>query len=543
MADLSYGFTLPNYGNPIEALQQAGQQNERRAERDAALAQRQAQQAKQDAKDAQDDIWKRTKLVQDETNPDKIATGEVTTEKYFGQRAKKVMQKILQAPNFKDIPANKLYGAIIDEWLPLLNASKVSKDRLAQADVAAIELAKQDPNLDVNKLKTDFRKKAVESVLKPNSNGEFDFKPDDIFDPNTLLTPDNYHEYAISGQPLIDFIEKTKVKPFEGGYKRKPDGSIVPYKGQETPFSALNVKPNAESLFGLQDDPKYLIRTTDDFVTEGGKSVPIKLLAEDIQDQIRQNPSVQGALNKMWADYKKQNNIPTASPAEDEKRKYAYAVGIFQQHDPSSITALPPQHLPRQTTNINMGGGVGGAKKQEDYDLVAQLAKTFNNPTATNLENLTPTKVEGFQKPLLDVTGVFRNLKIRIGKEFNSSGTEIIKDTYLDGVYVDPSNNNLVFKFPSKRDAEEVVGKNMKYDKGLVVIDTKDDKSMKSVINSIATANKFNEKQKKSLMALVKGAANEQSTTTQTPKATTTPKAAKAEKQLTWAERQAQKNG
>jgi hypothetical protein len=522
MADLSYGFTLPNYGNPIEALQGAVQKQERQREKDDALSLRLSQQQAAAAKEADNDIWKRTKLVQDETSPEKIATGDVTANQYLGAKAKEVMQSILSDPNFKSLPPNELYGLIEQKWLPVVQGSQVMKDRIAQSDETAIGLAKQDPNLDVNRLKVDLRRAAIGSVLKPNANGQTEFKPDDIYDPNRLLTPDNYHEYAISGQPLIDFIEKTKVKPFEGGYKRKPDGSIIPYKGQETPFSALNVKPNAESLFGLQDDPKYLIRTTDDFVTEGGKSVPIKLLAEDIQDQIRQNPSVQGALNKMWSDYKKQNNIPTASPAEDEKRKYAYAVGIFQQHDPSSITSLPPQHLPRQTTNINMGGGVGSAKKQEDYDLVAQLAKTFNNPTATNLENLTPTKVEGFQKPLLDVTGVFRNLKIRTGKEF-SGGNEVMKDTYLDGVYVDPSNNNLVFRFPSKRDAEEVVGKSMKYDKGLVVIDTKDDKSMKSVINSIATANKFNEKQKKQLMSLVQGATNMQNETKQTPKTTSTP--------------------
>jgi len=522
MADLSYGFTLPNYGNPIEALQGAVQKQERQREKDDALSLRLSQQKAAAAKEAYNDIWKRTELVQDETSPDKIATGDITADKYLGNQAKQVMQSILFDPNFKSLPPNELYGLIEQKWLPVVQGSKVMKDRIAKSDETAIGLAKQDPNLDVNRLKVDLRRAAIGSVLKPNANGQTEFKPDDIYDPNRLLTPDNYHEYAISGQPLIDFIEKTKVKPFEGGYKRKPDGSIVPYKGQETPFSALNVKPNAESLFGLQDDPKYLIRTTDDFVTEGGKSVPIKLLAEDIQDQIRQNPSVQGALNKMWADYKKQNNIPTASPAEDEKRKYAYAVGIFQQHDPSSITALPPQHLPRQTTNINMGGGVGGAKKQEDYDLVAQLAKTFNNPTATNLENLTPTKVEGFQNPLLDVTGVFRNLKIRTGKEF-SGGNEVMKDTYLDGVYVDPSNNNLVFRFPSKRDAEEVIGKSMKNEKGLVVIPKEDNKSMKAVINSIATANKFNEKQKKQLMSLVQGATNTQNETKQTPKATSTP--------------------
>jgi hypothetical protein len=309
----------------------------------------------------------------------------------------------------------------------------------------------------------------------------------------------------MSGQPVIDFIEKTKTKPFEGGYKKMPDGSIVPYKGQETPFSALNIKPNETGMFGLKDDPKYSVRTTDDYITENGKTIPVKVLARDIQDQIRQNPSVQGALNKMWADYKKQNNIPTASPAEDEKRKYAYAVGVFQQHDPSSITSLTPQHLPRNITNINMGGGVE-KKKQDDFDLVASLARTFNNPSSINTQNLTQTKVKGFDKPLYDLTGVFQNLKVRNAKDFNQIGDQINKDVNLDALYIDPSNNNMVFKFPTKKDAESVMGRNMKYNEGYVMIPTSDKKSMKAAINSIATAYNFKENQRKQLVNMVQGA-------------------------------------
>ncbi len=420
MADLSYGFTLPNYGNPIEALQQAGQQNERRAERDAALAQRQAQQAKQDAKDAQDDIWKRTKLVQDETNPEKIATGDITADQYLGNKAKEVMQSILTDPNFKSLPANELYGMIQQKWLPVIQGSQAMKDRIAQSDAVAIAQAKQDPNLDINRLKVDLRKSAIGSVLKPDANGQTQFKPDDIYDPTKLLTPENYHNYAMSGQPVIDFIEKTKTKPFEGGYKKMPDGSIVPYKGQETPFSTLNIKPNETGMFGLKDDPKYSVRTTDDFVTENGKSVPVKILAADIQDQIRQNPSVQGALNKMWADYKKQNNIPTASPAEDEKRKYAYAVGVFQQHDPSSITSLTPQHLPRNITNINMGGGNLNATKEvtNDFDKISD----YQYPAGAKIVDGIFYNKDGSVMKAQEVDVPIRNLPLPIVNRLTESG-------------------------------------------------------------------------------------------------------------------------
>lgn len=420
MPDLSYGFTLPNYGNPIEALQQAGQQQERKAERDAALAERKAQHAAQAAKQAEDDIWKRTKLVQDETNPEKIATGDITADQYLGNWAKQVMQSILTDPNFKNLPANELYGMIQQKWLPVIQGSQAMKDRIAQSDATAIGLAQQDPNLDINRLKVDLRKAAIGSVLKLDANGQTQFKPDDIYDPNAFLTSENEHNYVLSNTPLINFIEKANIKPFEGAYKKMPDGSILPYKGQFSSFSDLNVKPNEVGQFGLKDDPRYSVRTTDDFVTENGKSIPIKILADDIRKQVKENAPVRRALDKMWENYKKENNIPTSSPAEDEKRKYAYAVGVFQQHDPSSITSLTPQHLPKQVTNINMGGGNANATKEvtNDFDKISD----YQYPAGAKIVDGVFYNKDGTVMKAQEVDVPIRNLPLPIVNRLTESG-------------------------------------------------------------------------------------------------------------------------
>lgn len=160
---------------------------------------------------------------------------------------------------------------------------------------------------------------------------------------------------------------------------------------------------------------------------------------------------------------------------------------------------------PRISLNID-GSGIS-KKKQDDFDLLASFARTFNNPQSVNVQGLVPVNIGG--KELFDITGVFGNkLKTadNFGKDENGDKKEY---NYIKGVYLNPKTNEFSVTFNSKEEAEKLMGR--KYDnlkkKGDVTIqfDKQDKNAMQSLVNSLGTVYKFKENERKKLMDMVQG--------------------------------------
>ena len=103
-----------------------------------------------------------------------------------------------------------------------------------------------------------------------------------------------------------------------------------------------------------------------------------------------------------------------------KKRKYAYAVGVFQQHDPSSITSLTPQHLPRNITNINMGGGNLNATKEvtNDFDKISD----YQYPAGAKIVDGIFYNKDGSVMKAQEVDVPIRNLPLPIVNRLTESG-------------------------------------------------------------------------------------------------------------------------
>lgn len=351
MADLSYGFNLPSLGNPIEALQQAGQQHERRAERNAMLA-------RQQQKDKEGDEWQRTMLLKEQFNPEKIATGDITADQYLGSLIGKAQNEILSDPNLMKMPKPQLFGVIQDRMNKIIGTERALKDRIAQSDALAIAHGQKDPNINIGMLKQDLRRSAIGSVLKPDENGQLQFKPDDVYDPNdtaqNLMSGDDAGKYIISGKPMIDYIRNYKGDKFKYT-KSLPDKSVVKYEGEVSPFKKLNFKPDANGGVPSNVNPELQINAeaypSIQRKNPDGTTRPAMLLNEDTFEQHFAN---QSAFKKLWDDHKKDTGVRPQTRQEENILQREFAAKLIEDNDKSGIL-YDRQHLPSTHVTVNTG--------------------------------------------------------------------------------------------------------------------------------------------------------------------------------------------
>ena len=360
-------------------------------------------------KQEQSDLWKRIGLVQDETNPERIATGDITADEWLGNEAKSSMQRILSNPSFATMQPNDLYGLIQREWLPTIDAFKAIKSGISNIDQEAKMAGTENKNIASDKVAVEAKRRLINTILPTDEKGERKFNrnisamPQKSYVQEILSSPERY-KYVQSGQPLIDFISKTKLSEISP-HKQLADKTVIPYKGKQSPFVKLNVTPSEIGRLNVSDNPKYEILTEEDYITDdSGNKVKVRLLDEGIYRSIESIPELNDALDLMWNNYKEENKIVPKNNAHDEKMKRAYAVGVFETYDPSEITAMTPQHLPRQSsyTSIRMGGGSGDSGLNVN-DIYSRIDKKINTDiekgfTATRFNSLSNDEQEVVKK-------------------------------------------------------------------------------------------------------------------------------------------------
>lgn len=519
MPDLSYGFTLPNYGNPIEALQQAGQQQERKAER-------KAQNAAQAARQAELDNAGKIKMIEDYTNPTKYQTGEAISLGLATQKAGEIKKKWTDAlkanPN---LSLTDLYSGLGNDTTNLISGVESLKQELSGADKTIADLKQKYPDLDTNGIMQKYREDILHRRIDNGNNFMNPLQVPQSQFANNLNNPDFLSMYAKKSDNLNNEIINPKGVETLSVFSGRPNDAHTKFEAKVPYWRKENFDRNLLSQGFLPNgspepslDLKASVLPATALPSSNGQ--PFNIIDKDVFDRFTENPSDPKSVELIAATRNKYPNYDKFNTTEKEYAKRNVLYDKIKALDQSQYHPTATFNAPKTTNNINMGGGVE-KKKQDDYDLVASLARTFNNPSSINTQNLTQTKVKGFDKPLYDLTGVFQNLKVRNAKDFNQIGDQINKDVNLDALYIDPSNNNMVFKFPTKKDAESVMGRNMKYNEGYVMIPTSDKKSMKAAINSIATAYNFKENQRKQLVNMVQGA--ESTTNKQQPKAAPQP--------------------
>lgn len=452
MADLSYGFSLPNYGNPVEALQEAGKLNERKQERAASLAERQK-------KEAQDDIWKRTKLVEDETNPEKIATGDITADQYLAGQTKQVMQSILSDPNFKSLPPNELYGMIQNKWLPVIHGAAALKDRLAQSDALAIAHGQKDSNINTGLLKQDLRASAINSVLKADANGQLQFKPDDIYNPNdtaaNLMNSDNSAKYIISGKPMIDYIKGYKGDKFKFT-KSLGDKSIIKYEGEVSPFKKLNVTPDANGSIEQNVNPELQVNAeaypSIQRKNADGTTRPAMLLNDDVFEQHFAN---QSGFKKLWNDHKKEAGVQPQTRQEENILQREYAAKLIEDNDKSGIL-YDRQHLPSNKTIINNNTGDKAPQVRDIYkEITGALDDEIKNKVASKAPDGQPVPANSI--PLNKLSPAAQEFALDVARKVKNDGVD--NDLTQDDIFImkSPNGGLNIMKYATGKDGFKLI--------------------------------------------------------------------------------------
>jgi hypothetical protein len=379
--------TTPNpaLGQMADTLQQAGRYKQEKEYRQQ--------------KEEEQDQYRKYNVLKDTIDPEDVATGNASADDYFTQETKRVFNEIISDPKVMKLPYAELYGLIQSKWQPVVQSAGKIKNGLAQIDATVKAAGTEDTNLATDKLAPAAKLNFINEIMPLDKDGTRKYNTS-AFNPDKnhvidILNSDDYWRYMKGADPLIKYIENHKTEDVSLQRNLK-DQSIVPYTGKQSPFSALNIKPGEYGVITGATEPQFDIPTEDDFVTENGQQVPIKLLRKDIyEDHIESIPANKRSLDYLWNSYKDKNGIKSENATEEEKRKRAFAIGVFKAHDPSQMSRKTSQHLPRNTTN-NYSNIGGGAKTITEIDLNEFPSESDGGKNITDItDGITFTDIAG----------------------------------------------------------------------------------------------------------------------------------------------------
>lgn len=370
------------------------------------------------------DAWRRIGLIKTEVNPEDVATGNVDANVWFDNEAKRVQNEILSDPNMKGMPPEELYRMIQQKWLPVVQGAQIMKTGFSQIDQNTKQIGTEQKTIATDKLSQAAKMKFLDDWMPINpATGKREYKnqghlPDKNYAADIVNSPDRWR--YIQGGALEKYLTGFKADEINPYKQLSKDQSIVPYKGRLAPWSELNVKTDENNKLNERDNPQVQLKTEDDFITEGGERIPIKVLNKDVyKAYVTDIPENNDDATRMWEEFKEKNNIKSKNAVEDEKRKRAFLVGVFKQHDPSEIHGLVAQHLPRNTTNINVGGS---KSKNVGVDWVKDAAAAVKSGDQSQVENVFSLLFGG------NTRSKFKGVKIEDGKLFVN----------FDHIYQDP---------------------------------------------------------------------------------------------------------
>jgi len=427
-------FVLPNmFDKPGDALQQGLYSQERRAERQSQIDYR-------NKREKEADDWRKYQVIKDSLNPEDVAVGNATFDEWSSQETKRVMQEVMNDPATQKGSFVDLYGVIQSKWLPVIGAANKMKAGLDQIDANVKLAGTEDTNLATDKLAAEAKLRLVQDTMPVGAEGKrlyntANYNPDKNYVHDLLNSEDGWR-YVKGPEPLINYIKNYKTEDVVLE-KHLPDQSIVPYKGKQSPFTRLNITPGKDGVIKSGVEPKMELITEDDYVTdEDGSIHPVKLIDKNIYEQhIEKIPANKKVMDALWNEYKEKTGIKSKNATEEEKRKRAFAVGVFEAHDPSQIPRGVSQHLPRNTTNnfISMGATGGGSGKGNLFDKI-DLSK-YGNPPQGRIDALPandlPAEIPAALKAAgIDVTGA-DNFQVEI------ENGKIVAITPKDGKRID----------------------------------------------------------------------------------------------------------
>jgi len=332
------------------------------------------------SKDKEADDWRRYQVLRNTINPEDVVTGSVPFNDWANSETKRVLGEIVADKSLEGLPFAEYYGRIQQKWQPVVNASDRMKMGREQIDANVKLAGTEDTNLATDKLAADAKMQLVNDIMPIGQDGKRNYNiqnymPDKNYVGEFLSNPEKSWRYTKGADPLVKYIENAKTDEFNP-HKVMRDQSIVPYKGRMSPFVRPNVMPDATGRLKVSDEPKFEVPVEDDFITVGGKQMPIKIIDKDIFEQhIERIPANKKSFDFLWNKYKEENGIRTLNATEEEKRKRAYAVGVFKAHDPSQISYQTPQHLPRNTTNNIVNSGGSGTNWNDVYTSIDDTVK------------------------------------------------------------------------------------------------------------------------------------------------------------------------
>jgi hypothetical protein len=338
-----FAVTLPNlFPNPGQAMQSYIIGNQRNTD---SLLDWHERKRRQDEMDE----WKRIGLIKTEVNPEDVATGNVDAQVWFDEESKRVQKELLADINNKAVPPTELFGMIQKKWLPVVQGSQVMKMGFSQIDQNTKQIGTEQKHIATDKLSQAAKMNFLNDWMPINpATGKREYKnqghmPDRNYAADIINSPERWR--YVQGGALQNYLTGYKAEEVNPYKQLSKDQSIVPFKGRLAPWSELNVKTDENNKMKERDNPQVRLKTEDDYITEGNERIPIKVLHKDVyKAHVLDIPENNDDMTRMWEEFKEKNNI-----------KRAFAVGVFQQHDPSEIHGLVPQHLPRNTTNLYVG--------------------------------------------------------------------------------------------------------------------------------------------------------------------------------------------
>lgn len=340
MADTSWGFNLPSLAPSIGEAIQMGEQKQ----------QREFIQNERTRQQQEEDQYKRVELIGKATTMKDFATDAKKVDEMVNERLGQIKIKYSTNPEYTKLPTNILWGQLQQEVVPLMSGSMAVKSMLTDYKNRLTMMAKENPNLDVDRLTADMRDRLASDVIMIGPDGALNFKPTDAwkYSKKDLLEElTSERDYDASSGPFIERLQKEKPQSSSmiidmGG------GNYVTGKQTSTKYHVSDINPNEDGVYAKA--PRYTIRA-DDY---NGRKIATQ---KDLDEYKRSGSSAQvSGYRKAWSDNKAKYEKEMPNATENERER-AFLYDMLEQHleKPSS----DPGQISRAPSRISVGVNTG----------------------------------------------------------------------------------------------------------------------------------------------------------------------------------------
>lgn len=388
---------LSGTGQIANGLFKLGETIQNRKDKEAAVDLKKQQMAQQQQAQQQKNLYKGLTDLHKDYNFDRFATGDSNLDKQLAPQFDAIMQKSEEMMNNGDIMGGTAYAYSQTLGLGKIHSLASNAIKNANNDISALQ--KQDPNIDISKLRSDVYNQISSQFVNKDGTllGANELQnvniPDNLA--GQLVDSGNYYS---SGAPATSYFAKQKVNPFESAYHNGLGGGDT-IKGGASVYKPI-----------VQDANGNYVPTTVSESVDLGNGHSAQVFPADMYSQLPAN--VQGGITYMYNqqanDAKSQLYTNPASPlygtqptdnphpiTQDLGKRWI-ARNIADQVSPSYVNKM---HNDNRQSIRGTGGASGGTKstgKVGDadayYDTFHTLASEVpDNGNVVTVNNFSPT--------------------------------------------------------------------------------------------------------------------------------------------------------